>query len=233
LTVETGLLLAEGALLLLLFLFVWAVVRSASNALKKAPPNVGAAAGPAIATDTDPHLGMEEPEPEPVPVEPAVLGTVDLAVPEAPAAPEPVVLEPIALEPVAEAPLPAPEPEPEDPGEGAAIRRRARQRAGLNLADNVRPRFVVTRSPALARGTEIPLDGGVTIGRSRGSELPIADAYVSHSHARVIRRGQFLFIEDLGSSNGTFLNGTRIGREAQLKVLDEVRLGETVLRYEE
>jgi pSer/pThr/pTyr-binding forkhead associated (FHA) protein len=117
--------------------------------------------------------------------------------------------------------------------ESAEVRRQARARRGFNLSDNVRPRLIVARSPSLATGTEIALDGGVTIGRSRGSELPIADAYVSHTHARVFRRGQFFFIEDLGSSNGTFLNGTRIGREAQLKVMDEVRMGETVLRYEE
>jgi FHA domain len=205
LTVETGLLLAEGALLLLLFLFVWAVVRSASGQLKKAPPSRGAPAIPAIATDTDPHLALEEPEPVPLPPEPApLLGTVDLAAPEVAPPPDPLP-EPIPAEP---APAPAPAPD----GEAAAVRRRARARAGFNLAENVRPRLVVTRSPSLASGTEIPLDGGVTIGRSRGSELPIADAYVSHTHARVFRRGQFFFIEDLGSSNGTWFEKRRIGR---------------------
>jgi hypothetical protein len=232
LTVGTGLLLAEGALLLLLFLFVWAVVRSASSQLKKAPPSM-AAPLPPTATDTDPHLGPEpdqgpepepaapaaEPEPVPVAMEPAPPQTIDLAALEAAAEPAP---QPIRLEPV-----------PESVSESAEIRRQARARRGFNLSENVRPRFIVARSPSLATGTEIELDGGVTIGRSRGSELPIADAYVSHTHARVFRRGQFFFIEDLGSSNGTFLNGTRIGREAQLKVMDEVRMGETVLRYEE
>jgi len=232
--VDTGLLLAEGALLLLLFLFVWAVVRSASSQLKKAPPSM--APPLPIATDTDPHLGLEpepqmapepepaappaEPEPVPVAMEPAPPPqTIDLAALEAAAEP---ALEPIRLEPV-----------PESVSESAEIRRQARARKGLNLSLNVQPRLIVARSPSLATGTEIALDGGVTIGRSRGSELPIADAYVSHTHARVFRRGQFFFIEDLGSSNGTFLNGTRIGREAQLKVMDEVRMGETVLRYEE
>jgi FHA domain-containing protein len=224
LTVETGLLLAEGALLLLLFLFVWMVVRSASGQLKKAPPSMGAPASPAIATDTDPHLALEDPEPAPLAPEPApVLSTIDLAADVA-APPDLIPLEHLPADPT-ESPAPA--------GEAAAVRRRARARSGFNLTDNVRPRLVVTRSPSLASGTEIALDGGITIGRSRGSELPIADAYVSHTHARVFRRGQFFFIEDLGSSNGTFLNGTRIGREAQLKVLDELRMGETVLRYEE
>jgi FHA domain-containing protein len=219
LTVETGLLLAEGALLLLLYLFIYSVVRSSSRQLKNAQPSVAAPVSPALATDTDPHLAMIAPA-APLPAEPApVLNVAELA----------------------PAPKPAPPPEPEPltveatpaDGEPQAARRRARARSGFNLSDNVRPRLIVARSPSLASGTEIPLDGGVTIGRSRGSELPISDAYVSHTHARVFRRGQYFFIEDLGSSNGTFLNGTRIIREAQLKVLDEVRMGETVLRYEE
>jgi hypothetical protein len=221
LTVETGLLLAEGALLLLLYLFIFSVVRSSSRQLKKAQPSVAAPVSPALATDTDPHLAMMTPEPSAeLPAEPApVVSVADLApAPPAPPAPE---LEPLTVEAT-----------PAD-GEPAAARRRARARSGFNLSDNVRPRLIVARSPSLASGTEIALDGGVTIGRSRGSELPIADAYVSHTHARVFLRGQYFFIEDLGSSNGTFLNGTRITREAQLKVLDEVRMGETVLRYEE
>ena len=52
-------------------------------------------------------------------------------------------------------------------------------------------------------------------------------------HARIFRRGQFYFVEDLGSTNGTFINGRRIDGQGQLKVHDELRMGETVLRYEE
>ena len=89
------------------------------------------------------------------------------------------------------------------------------------------------RSPSLAAGTTVWLDSGMTIGRSRSSGLPVADSFVSHMHARVFRRGQFLFIEDLGSTNGTFVNDRRITEETQLKVRDKVRMGDTVLRYEE
>ena len=56
---------------------------------------------------------------------------------------------------------------------------------------------------------------------------------MSHMHARILRRGQFFYVEDLGSTNGTFINDQRITGDAQLRVHDELRLGETVLRYEE
>jgi pSer/pThr/pTyr-binding forkhead associated (FHA) protein len=52
-------------------------------------------------------------------------------------------------------------------------------------------------------------------------------------HARIMRRGAYHFVEDLGSTNGTFLNDRRIEQDAQLKVHDELRIGQTILRYEE
>jgi pSer/pThr/pTyr-binding forkhead associated (FHA) protein len=52
-------------------------------------------------------------------------------------------------------------------------------------------------------------------------------------HARILRRGPYHFVEDLGSTNGTFLNDRRVERDAQLKVHDSLRIGQTILRYEE
>ena len=73
----------------------------------------------------------------------------------------------------------------------------------------------------------------MTLGRSRSSGIPVSDQFASHMHARVFPKGHFYFIEDLGSTNGTFVNGRRIDDQTQLKVHDEIRLGETVFRYEE
>ena len=56
--------------------------------------------------------------------------------------------------------------------------------------------------------------------------------FVSQTHARVVPRGQMHFIEDLGSTNGTFVNGREVV-EAQLLLDTEIRIGETVFRYEE
>jgi hypothetical protein len=153
------------------------------------------------------------------------------AAPPAPPVPTPEP-EPAA----APAPAPAPAREPAvlaGVGGAAAARSRERSRPSLDLTGGVSPRLVVESSPTLAAAREYPLEGGLTIGRSGTSQLPVSDAFISHTHARVVRHGQFFYIEDLGSTNGTFLNGRRVGEPTRLKVHDEVRLGETVLRYEE
>ena len=105
--------------------------------------------------------------------------------------------------------------------------------SGLNLALNLDPRLVVESSPDLEEGRVIALEGGITIGRSDGADLSIGDAFVSHMHARILRRGSYHYVEDLGSTNGTFLNDLRVEHDAQLKVHDSLRIGQTTLRYEE
>jgi hypothetical protein len=100
-------------------------------------------------------------------------------------------------------------------------------------AAGVEPHLIVTRSTSLAPGTRYDVAGGASIGRSRTSRIPVTDQFISHTHARVFRRGHFWFVEDLGSLNGTFVNGTRISGEQQLHLRDEIRVGETVLTWEE
>ena len=77
------------------------------------------------------------------------------------------------------------------------------------------------------------LEAGLTIGRARANGIALSDQFVSYMHARVFPNGQFFFIEDLGSTNGTFVNGRKIDGQTQLKVRDEIRFGDTELRYEE
>jgi FHA domain len=104
--------------------------------------------------------------------------------------------------------------------------------AGLGMIAHVHPRLIVERSPVLDAGTELELHGWLTIGRAPGSDLPLDDGFVSTTHARIVPRGQHFFVEDLGSTNGTFVNEKRV-TEAQLRSAARVRIGETVLRYEE
>ena len=102
----------------------------------------------------------------------------------------------------------------------------------LDLMAHIDPRLVVEASPVLAAGTEVRLEGWIMIGRSPASDLVLDDPFVSQTHARVVPRGQLHFVEDLGSTNGTFVNGREVV-EAQLMLDTELRIGETIFRYEE
>ena len=69
----------------------------------------------------------------------------------------------------------------------------------------------------------------VTLGRSQGTEMRINDVGVSRRHARVVREGASVFIEDMGSANGTFLNGDRLTNRLQLRDGDKITLGSTTI----
>ncbi len=109
----------------------------------------------------------------------------------------------------------------------------ARKPEVARAAAAANPHLVVTSSTSLSTGTRYDIAGGATIGRSKASRIPVTDQFISHTHARVFRRGHFWFVEDLGSLNGTFINGKRISGEQQLHLRDDIRVGETVLRWED
>jgi hypothetical protein len=91
---------------------------------------------------------------------------------------------------------------------------------------------VVIREGAGA-GSEHPLDGELILGREQGSaDLVIDDPGVSRRHARVLPEGGAVIVEDLGSSNGTYVNGERISGPVELGAGDEVQVGATVLGVE-
>jgi pSer/pThr/pTyr-binding forkhead associated (FHA) protein len=80
-----------------------------------------------------------------------------------------------------------------------------------------------------AQGTERPLEPGTTIGRE-GCDITLSDPDVSRRHAAVQIMAGELSIEDLGSTNGTFVNGEQIAERRTLRGGDEVRIGSTVWR---
>lgn len=89
-------------------------------------------------------------------------------------------------------------------------------------------RLVVVEPPA-ARGREYPLSDELTIGRAPGCAVTIDDSYVSQLHARVfVVDGQFL-VEDLGSTNGTYLNQQKVGPPVVMRPGDRLQVGSTVL----
>jgi hypothetical protein len=96
-------------------------------------------------------------------------------------------------------------------------------------------RLVVAHSPVLDDGAEFGLDSAaVTVGRASQNVISIdGDEFASARHARIEPRRDGVWVSDLGSTNGTFVNGVRIDRPRKLVNGDVVRAGETELRYEE
>lgn len=201
------LLLTQGAILVLLFGVLLLIVRSSAHQIAHANP---------------PPLALKDPV------------TSRAAVPARPAppppAPPPPAPAPVAV-PVAVTAAPPETGGGMDNDEGDLMGRS--ERASFDFDANLSPRLVVEAGPGLTAGIEYPLESGLSIGRSEANDLSVDDAFISHMHARILRRGPFFYVEDLGSTNGTFLNGQRISGDAQLRVHDELRMGETVLRYEE
>jgi hypothetical protein len=101
-------------------------------------------------------------------------------------------------------------------------------------AARVQGKLVVVDSPALEKGDVVTLDShALRVGRGGDNELPIeSDEYASAHHARFEPRRDGVYVEDIGSTNGTFVNGIRLTRERRLAPGDVVRIGETDLRFE-
>jgi hypothetical protein len=95
-------------------------------------------------------------------------------------------------------------------------------------------KLVVVKSPALGEGEEWELDSSaLTLGRSSRNDVQLErDEFASSSHARIEPRRDGVWLEDVGSTNGTYLNGIRLTRPKRLTAGDVVRIGETELRYE-
>jgi hypothetical protein len=114
---------------------------------------------------------------------------------------------------------------------GAAEAATAREEHGV--ANQTRlARFLVLDGPGLRKGTTFEISAATIVGRDRASELPLnGDEFASGRHARIEPRADGVWIEDLGSTNGTFVNGERITSE-RLSPGDVVRVGQTELRLE-
>ena len=80
------------------------------------------------------------------------------------------------------------------------------------------------------RGLHVDILGPVVIGRSPSSDIVVDEPYVSSTHARLTLQGPALVLEDLGSTNGTLVNGHLIEQPVTLREADEVQIGDTIMR---
>jgi pSer/pThr/pTyr-binding forkhead associated (FHA) protein len=84
-------------------------------------------------------------------------------------------------------------------------------------------------APPELKGRSYPLGDEVTVGRAAGCQVTIDDTYASQLHARVFQREGQVFVEDLGSTNGTYLNRRKVTGPMVLQRGDKLQIGNTVL----
>ena len=82
-------------------------------------------------------------------------------------------------------------------------------------------------------GTTFDVGSGAMFGRSDGADIRVDDPFASSSHARIFDRGGAMYLEDMGSTNGTYLNGRKVQSAGRLDVGDTIRIGDSEYRYEE
>jgi hypothetical protein len=95
------------------------------------------------------------------------------------------------------------------------------------------PRLVVERAPGHTTGMEYEVGEGAVLGRGDQAEIRLEDPFASSRHARLGRQGGVMVVEDLGSTNGTYLNEELLSGPQPLHPGDRVRIGDSEFTYEE
>jgi pSer/pThr/pTyr-binding forkhead associated (FHA) protein len=118
-------------------------------------------------------------------------------------------------------PPPAPPPAPPTPARRRDPAPQSRRRKGAG--------HLVIVAPADQKGRSFDLNGELTVGRAAGCQVALEDNYVSQLHARVFTRDGGVWVEDLGSTNGTYLNDQRVSAPLALRRGDQLKVGSTVM----
>lgn len=111
-----------------------------------------------------------------------------------------------------------------------------KQSSYRRVVSSGKPELVVESSGIMASELRFPInDGGSTVlGRSSSSDVALKnDDYVSGEHARITRHGGLLYVEDNGSTNGTYVNERKTVGATPLREGDSVRVGSTTFRFVE
>jgi pSer/pThr/pTyr-binding forkhead associated (FHA) protein len=110
----------------------------------------------------------------------------------------------------------------------------AAEAAELRAQFGVQPaRFLVLDGPGLREGSMVEVSGSTIAGRDADSGIRLdGDEFASARHARIDSRPEGVWVEDLGSTNGTFVNGAEVTTKQQIQAGDVLRIGQTELRLE-
>jgi hypothetical protein len=100
--------------------------------------------------------------------------------------------------------------------------------AGRPAAD---PRLIVERAPGHTPGMEYDIGDGAVLGRGDQAEIRLDDPFASGRHAQLLRHGGIVVLEDLGSTNGTYLNEELVTGPQPLHRGDRVRIGDSEFTF--
>jgi hypothetical protein len=94
------------------------------------------------------------------------------------------------------------------------------------------PRLRVANAAGLRAGAAYDLSGGALLGRGDSADIRLQDTFASSAHARLTPQGEVIVLEDLGSTNGTYLNGEPLRGPQPLHVGDSIRIGDSEFTFE-
>lgn len=98
-------------------------------------------------------------------------------------------------------------------------------------AEGFEPRLVVERAPGHTPGMEYEIGEGAVMGRGDQAEIRLEDPFASSRHAKLTRQGGIVVLEDMGSTNGTYLNEEILAGPQPLHPGDRVRIGDSEFTY--
>jgi pSer/pThr/pTyr-binding forkhead associated (FHA) protein len=104
---------------------------------------------------------------------------------------------------------------------------------GSDLSAGVSPKLEIVAAMGYDPGTLFDISDGATLGRSDSADIHVEDPFASSVHARIFPRNGFMHVEDMGSTNGTYLNGRQLRKAEQLKPADKIRIGDSEYSYRE
>ncbi|MHB8895468.1 MAG: FHA domain-containing protein FhaB/FipA [Candidatus Geothermincolia bacterium] len=95
---------------------------------------------------------------------------------------------------------------------------------------NEQPQLIVITADRNV-GAKYMLTDDVRVGRAANSNILIDDTYASQQHARIYSNEESYYVEDLGSTNGTYVNGRKISYPLELRAGDRIKIGKTVFEF--
>jgi FHA domain len=104
--------------------------------------------------------------------------------------------------------------------------------AGLSEGSEGAPRLRVGNAAGLRAGSAYDLSDGALLGRGDSADIRLEDTFASSAHARLVPQGEVIVLEDLGSTNGTYLNGEPLRGPQPLHVGDSIRIGDSEFTFE-